>query len=225
VSAQLLADFRAGKPVPVLAFLEEGVRAIEADRARGASRRKPAVVSASPDGSVRVAFLGFLASALRALEAGELRAASRRIKPDKRDADARAVTDALREIWTLRAPDAPKLPFKPLVKILSGYTGVGEKRVRDVLRELKDVRLPLVWADSAYGEGGLLSCEGCATVDDVCLLHGSAAAIFNAALPPRPEQIKRHKPRDPESSRRVGMLPKAASAGVVGIGPLQQHRI
>jgi hypothetical protein len=170
-----------------------------------------------------MSLLGLLADGWRALEASSKRAASRRIPQQQRDEDCKAVVEALYRLWESKAPE---LPYKRLVKLLASVLDLTDGRVREALRQVADVRPVLVCAPSrSKGKDVVDSCVGCADPDDVCLLHGSAAALFAAALPPKPQQLTRSSAGygDPYMPERAGYLPKSGSAGKVGFGPLKLH--
>jgi hypothetical protein len=223
---QLLADFKAGCPVPLLEFLAHGIRAHEADLAKGAHRRKAVAASASPNGAVHMSLQGALAVGLKALEAASNRADSNRISDQERDEDCRQVVAALYRIR--EAYGEQQQTYKQKVEMLVGALGISGKRIKAALSQVSDVRPELIYGDSRIrGEDVILSCEGCDAVDDVCLLHGSPGALFGAARHDEPTcGLTRYLPEDDEVDERrgVGYLPKSGAAGMKGRGLLKALR-
>jgi hypothetical protein len=200
--ARLLADFHAGKPVPVLELLAHGIRAHEADLARG---RRGAVKARFriPNGRTAVGVVEAVFSGVRALEARVKRHAGRSTSAEQRARDEVAVLEALPLAnRTLGGPASDEAK----VKFIAERTGISARRVEKVMQLIN--LQPSVHPPADWGRVDKMSCATCENFGRRnCMRHASGAALIKATEPPKPDRY----------------YPALQRAGVLGIGPLKKH--
>jgi hypothetical protein len=200
--ARLLADFNAGRPVPVLELLAHGIRAHEADLARGRRGAARARYRA-PRGRTAVGVVEAVFKGVRALEASVKRGAARSLSAEQRARDEVAVLEALPLAnRTLGGPASDEAK----IKFISERTGISVRRVEKVMQLInihRGVQPPANW-----GLAVKISCTTCENFGRRnCMRHASGERLLAAVEPPRPDSY----------------YPALLRAGAIGIGPLKKH--